>query len=81
MNNNREEAAKIARMEPMRAAVEFGKIEAKISSTPKPEAPKKVSAAPAPISTVQATASATVDEDNLPMDEYYKRRTKAVYGR
>lgn len=81
LNNNREAAAKISKLEPMRAAIEFGRIEATIQGTPKQEQPRKVSAAPTPISTVKTTAPATINEDDLPMEEYYKRRTKAVYGR
>lgn len=80
LNVNREEAVKIARMDPISAAMEFGKIEATIKATPKPQ-PKKVSSAPAPISTVQTTTPTSIDEDDLPMEEYYKRRTKKLYGR
>lgn len=80
LNSNRDEAAKIAKMDPIAAAMEFGKIEATIKSTPKPQ-PKKVSSAPAPITTVQTTTPASIDEDDLPMEEYYKRRTKKLYGR
>lgn len=81
LGKNREEAARISRLDPMRTAIEFGKIEASLSAAPKQEQPKKVSAAPAPISTVKTTTPTAVNEDDLPMEEYYKRRTKAVYGR
>lgn len=80
LHNNREEATKIARMDPISAAMEFGRVEATIKATPK-AAPKTVSAAPAPIKTVKTTAPASIDEDDLPMEEYYKRRTKQLYGR
>ena len=81
LNNNRDDAQRMMRMDPMSLAMEFGRVDTLIKSTPKPPAPKKVSAAPAPIQTVQATSSAEIDEDDLPMEEYYKRRTKQLLGR
>lgn len=81
LNNNREDAARMVRMDPISVAMAMGRAEAEIKATPKPAPPKKVSAAPAPIQTVQATSPAEIDEDDLPMAEYYKRRTKQMLGR
>lgn len=82
LNNNRKEAAKIAQMHPILAAKELGIIEAQIKYAPKPEPVKRVSSAPAPVQTVNPSASpAAIDEDDLPMKEYYRRRTKATLGR
>ena len=80
LDQNREEARRIASLPPMQAAREMGIIEAKISFAPVVEPPKKVSAAPEPVKTVTPTSSAIVEEDKLPMDEYHKRRTKLQYG-
>ena len=49
--------------------------------TPKPAPPKKVSAAPEPVKPLAGSSPATIDEDDLPMEEYYKRRTKQLYGK
>lgn len=80
VHNNRTEANKIAAMPPVMAIKALTMVEAKMTLTPKPET-KKVSAAPSPIQTINPATSAEVDEDNLPMEEYYKRRTKQLYGR
>ena len=80
-NNNPKEALRISQLHPIMAAKELGAIEAKLSTAPKPEPPKKVSQAPQPIKTVTPAGSAVVDEDNLSMEEYYRRRTKQLYGR
>lgn len=76
LNANRQEAARIATMDPIMAARELGAIEAKIRYTPPPEPPKKVSAAPEPIPTVTPTGSSVVDEDSLPTEEWIARRNK-----
>jgi hypothetical protein len=81
LGNNRKDASRIATLPPIMAAKEIGVIEATIKTTPKPAPPKRVSAAPAPISTVGATSNSVIDEDDLPMEEYYKRRTKQMFGR
>ena len=80
LDQNREEARRIASLPPMQAAREMGIIEAKISFAPVAEAPRKVSFAPEPVKTVTPTSSAIVDEDTLPMEEYHKRRTKQNFG-
>ena len=81
LNNNRENAARMTRMDPITVAMEFGRVEATLKATPKPAPRKKVSAAPTPIQTVQATSAAEIEEDDLPMEEYYKRRTKQMLGK
>lgn len=60
----------IARMNPVEAAREFGRIEAKISA-PKP---RTKSNAPEPVGTVRPKASATTDPTKMPVDEYRKWR-------
>lgn len=84
LNNDRKEATRLFQLfntNPILAAREFGKLEAKLANAPKPTPPKKVSQAPTPISTVTATGSGTVDEDNLPVDQWIARRNKAQFGR
>ena len=78
---NRQEATRIANMTPAMAAREIALVEASIKNAPKPTPPKRVSAAPEPIQTINPSTSNTIDEDNLPMEEYYKRRTKQMLGR
>lgn len=79
---NPKEALRISKLQPLQAAKEMGMLEMKLVTVPpKPEPPKKVSAAPQPIKTVTPAGSPVVDEDDLPMEEYYKRRTKVLYGR
>ena len=51
---NRPDAERIARLSPARAAIELGKIEAKLASAPAPKAPSK---APAPIEPVGGTSN------------------------
>jgi len=80
LDQNREEARRIANLPPLQAAREMGIAEARLSFAPVAEPPRKVSAAPEPVKTVTPTSSATVDEDNLPMEEYHKRRTKQNFG-
>jgi hypothetical protein len=80
LDQNRDEARRIATLPPMQAAREMGILEAKISFAPVVEPPKRVSSAPEPVKPVASTSSATVDEDALPMEEYHKRRTQQQYG-
>lgn len=81
VHNNRSEAQRIASMPPILAAREIALVEARIKLAPKPEPPKRVSAAPEPVKPLAGSSPATIDEDDLPMEEYYKRRTKQMYGR
>jgi hypothetical protein len=81
IHTNRTEAVRIASLNPISSARALAMVEAKISSAPKPTPPKRVSAAPEPIGTINSSTSGFLDEDDLPMEEYYKRRTKQLYGR
>jgi hypothetical protein len=80
LDQNREEARRIASLPPMQAAREMGIVEAKILFAPVTEVPRRVSSAPEPVKTVTPTSSAIVDEDMLPMEEYHKRRTAKLLG-
>ena len=58
----------------------IGKLEIKLTA-PRAEQPKKIiSAAPEPIKTVSPNASSEIDEQDLPMDEFAKRRNAKEYG-
>ncbi len=81
LDQHRDDARRIASLSPMQAAREMGILEAKLSFAPAPEPPRRVSAAPEPITPVTPTSSAIVDEDALPMEEYHKRRTAKLTGR
>jgi hypothetical protein len=76
IDGNRVEATKIANMNPLQAAREMSKIEARILYTPKPAPLKVVSSAPEPISTVTPAGSINLDEEKMPMDQWIARRNK-----
>lgn len=81
-HNNRVDALRIAQMPPLLAAREIGIIEARLAKPVQVTVPPKaVSQAPAPIKTVTPSGTTVVDEDSLSMTEYYKRRTKQLYGK
>ncbi len=72
-----DEAAKIARMGPIAAAREIGRLEHVLTSS-KPEV-KRVSGAPAPITTVTgATGGDVVDEDKLSINDWMARENTRV---
>jgi hypothetical protein len=80
--DNRKEASRIAKLGPMAAARELGKIEAKVTAPPpKVEKPKTVSQAPEPIKTLTTDGKTVVDLESLPMDDFVKRRNAQQYGR
>lgn len=81
IDQNRKEAARIAALPPLQAARELGIVEARIKFAPKPEPVRKVSAAPEPVTPVVPAAGDIVDEADLPMSEYYKRRSSKLYGK
>lgn len=82
LNTNRREAQRIASLgSPIAIAREFGRIEAELRLAPKPEPPKRVSAAPEPIKIVSPVSSATIDEDNLSMEEYHRREIEKLKPR
>ena len=76
--DNRVEAARIAHLNPIFAAREIGKIEAKLSN---PTPAKNKSSAPKPITTVEGVGVELIDEEKLPMSEFVKRRNEAQYGK
>jgi len=77
LGKHREEAAKIARMDPLRAAVAIGRIEATLARP----APKKTTSAPAPISPVGARAAVSKDPDKLSVDEWLRQRNAEIKAR
>jgi hypothetical protein len=81
LDENPKEAKRISALAPMLAAKEIGKLETKLSSKPVPAPTKKVSMAPAPIKTVAGNGSPSVDDSNLPMDEWVKRRNAPLLKR
>lgn len=82
LSENRQEATKLYHLDPIAVTRELVKIETKLTAKPaQPNPPKKVSQAPAPIPTVTPAGATIVDEDDLPIEEYHRRRTKAMFGR
>ena len=84
LNSDRKEATRIYQLfntNPVLGARELGRLEAKITNTPKPAPPKRVSQAPEPIPTVTPSGGKITDEDSLPVDQWIARRNKAQYGR
>jgi len=68
LGQNRAEAARIARLEPLAQAYELGRIEARISAAP---ASRKLSTAPAPVPKVGGGANAGAkDPASMNMSEY-----------
>lgn len=78
-DQNPKEAKRISQLAPVMAAKEIGKLEGQLEGKPKPEPAKKVSLAPEPIKTVTPSGPVSQDEDNLPIDEWVKRRNSAQY--
>jgi len=69
-----DESARINSLPPHRAAIEIGKLEAKLAA-PKPAEPKNIiSQAPEPIKPVTPAPSVEVDEDKLSIEEFIRRR-------
>jgi hypothetical protein len=81
IDQNRKDAARIAMLPPLQAARELGIVEARIKFASKPEPVRKVSAAPEPVAPVVPSSGDMVDEADLPMPEYYKRRSSKLYGK
>ena len=79
LHDNRKEALRIRGLSPILAAKEMGRIEATLTSTPKPPPPKKVSQAPAPIKTVTGNGSPAVDENSLPIEDWIARRNATQF--
>jgi hypothetical protein len=77
LGKNREEAAKIASMDPLSAAIAIGRIEATLARP----AAKKTTSAPPPISTVGARASVSKDPDKMSVNEWLKWRNEQIKAR
>lgn len=74
LGKNPTEALRIARMSPIAAARELGKIEAKLTAA----APTALSKAPAPIAPVGGKAKASENPDNMSMEDWVKWREKQL---
>lgn len=73
LGNHVDESYTISQMDPISAAMALGKIEAKISLTP------KSSSAPKPIPKIGSSDNVETDiSDDLPMDEWMARRNKQL---
>ncbi len=83
--NNRAESERIARLHPLMAAREMGKIEGRIiAAKAAPAQPQRtVSQAPEPARPVGGTkgTAPTDDDDKLSVEEFVRRRNEAQYGR
>lgn len=79
LGKNLDEAARIAALPAYAQAKEIGKLEDKLLAKPK----KQISKAPEPITPVSSgkASNDTTLDDNLPIDEWMKRRNKQVFGR
>jgi hypothetical protein len=84
---NREEYERIAKLSPIAAARELGKIEARIeskSSEAKPE-PKKITKAPSPIAPIGGNSAGSIrksiTDPDLPFAEYEQMRRKQMSRR
>ena len=71
--SNRQEAARIAGLEPIEAAVEIGRIEARLS---RPQ-PNTTTSAPEPVTPVSPKSSVRKNPADMSMDEYRKWRMGA----
>ena len=83
LNENKALAYQLQNMHPLRVAQEIGKLEYQLSVAPKPERPevKHVSQAPAPIKTVTPSGRTTVSDENLPIEEFMRRRNQKMLER
>lgn len=80
LHENQNEAARIYLLNPIQAAAELGRIEAKL--TQPPPTTKKVSQAPEPAKPLGGSRGATeTDLDKLPINEFMKRRNKEEFSR
>ena len=70
-----DQAYGIAQMDPISAQRELLKIEASFNK------PRAVSNAPEPVSDVGGADVPVLDMDNLPMEEWMKRRIRQVHGK
>ena len=81
LGKNTSESRRIAMLDPVSAAREIGKIEAKLS-IPKTTQTNRISQAPEPIKTVGAKGSTPTELEKIPIEDFMKQRNKAqVDGR
>lgn len=76
LGKNPDESARIAKLPPMKAAHEIGKIEAKLTAPPPPPPPKKLPQAPDPITPVKTTGAIEKDPNDMTPREYREWREK-----
>lgn len=81
LSENREEAKRIYGLHPVLAAREIGRIEAKLLIPKQETQTKKISQAPDPVTTVGVRGTPAVDLDNLPIDEFMKKRNREQFGK
>ncbi len=80
--HNIEIANNLNAMNPLQAAREIGKIEAKIINKPKADPAPVISQAPDPITTVVGSGSGeAVPLEDLPMEEFFRRRAPEIVRR
>jgi hypothetical protein len=79
---HRDEAARIAGLNPIAAAREIGRIEAAAEVASRPQTRTVVSQAPEPVRPVGGTkGSIDTDDERVPIDEFVRRRNEAQYGK
>lgn len=72
LGSHRDEALRIARLNPLAAAKEMGALEASLKA--KPVATVKTTAAPTPTTPISVSGSANQDMANIDMDAYIEKR-------
>jgi len=80
LSANRVEGNRIARLQPLAAARELGRIEAKILATPAPAPPNRISQAPEPVRPLTPAGVTEIDLDKVPIDDFMKKRNAQQYG-
>lgn len=77
LGKNTDELERIAKLSPLSAAKEIGKIEDKLTSKPV----KKQTTAKPPVSPVSGGGSATTDYSKMSTTDFMKARNEALYGK
>ncbi len=76
------ETARLNSLPPHMAAIEFGKLEARITAPPaQPEPRNIVSQAPAPMTQVTTRGAQVTDEQDLPVEDYIRQRNAKEIAR
>lgn len=78
--NDKAAAKRIYDMQPLAAARELGRIEARILAAPAPEPPRRVSQAPEPVKSLTPSGVTEIDLDKVPIDDFMKKRNAQQYG-